>query len=260
MFLLKKILSGFLNPAGSVAGLLLIGLFLLVFTKRQRAGKWFVALGTLLFLLMSSQVVVNPLSRPLERAYPPLLLPADGSQPPLAQPIKYIVVLGGGHVVNPALPVAGQLQESTTVRLAEGIALWRRFPGSRLVVSGGPVFGTASESKLMAEMAEELGVNQEAIVQENRSLDTGQEARLLRPLLGTDPFLLVTSADHIPRSMVLFHKNGMNPIPAPSLYFTNGIDWRDPQTYFPNPWVFDWAGKAVHEYYGLAWAYLIYHP
>lgn len=260
MFLLKKILCVCLNPAGSCAGLLLIGLFLLVFTKRQRAGKWFVALGTLLFLLMSTEAVVNPLSRPLEGAYPPLLLSPDASKLPAPQTIKYIVVLGGGHATNPTLPVSGQLEESTTVRLVEGIALWRRFPGSRLVVSGGKVFDAKPESELMAELAEELGVSKEAIVQENQSVDTGEEARILKPLLGSEPFILVTSAVHIPRSMLLFRKNGMSPIAAPTLYFTSAIQWHDPQTYFPNPFVFNWAGRAVHEYYGLAWAYLIYRP
>ncbi|MDT5158330.1 MAG: hypothetical protein QOH51_2687, partial [Acidobacteriota bacterium] len=52
MFLFKKIVAPFLMPVPFCVALLLIGLLLLWFTRRQRAGKLFVTAGTLLLTLL----------------------------------------------------------------------------------------------------------------------------------------------------------------------------------------------------------------
>ena len=61
-----------------------------------------------------------------------------------------------------------------------------------------------------------MGVSGEDMIIESASKDTGEQARLIKPIVGTAPFVLVTSAIHMPRSMALFEKLGMSPIPGPA--------------------------------------------
>ena len=60
-----------------------------------------------------------------------------------------------------------------------------------------------SAGQAMAAMAVQLGVPKQAIIMENASWDTEDEARLLRQRLDGRAFALVTSAIHMPRSMSL---------------------------------------------------------
>ncbi len=72
------------------------------------------------------------------------------------------------------------------------------------------------ESKIMADLAIELGLDKRDIVEESAALDTEDQAILIKKIVGKDKFILVTSAFHMPRSMAFFRKNGMDPIPAPT--------------------------------------------
>ena len=51
MFILKKLISRFLFPVPLCAGLLLLGLALLSFTRWKRTGRGLMLTGTLLLLL-----------------------------------------------------------------------------------------------------------------------------------------------------------------------------------------------------------------
>jgi uncharacterized SAM-binding protein YcdF (DUF218 family) len=68
----------------------------------------------------------------------------------------------------------------------------------------------------MASVSRFMGVPKDNMIIEEASKDTKDQARLIKPIVGTAPFVLVTSAIHMPRSMALFEKLGMNPIPAPA--------------------------------------------
>ncbi len=131
VFLLKKIAAHLLSPLSLCIELLLLGLFLLWFTRKQRAGKIIVSLGVILLCLFSYCAVSDIFLRPLEHKYPPLINLAD------VHGVKWIVVLGGGHIYDPAIPATSQLSDASMVRLVEGIRLYKMLPGSKLVLSGG---------------------------------------------------------------------------------------------------------------------------
>lgn len=57
----------------------------------------------------------------------------------------------------------------------------------------------------MEKLAESLGIPAKAIHLEIHSDDTYTEAQNVLPLVGHKPFILVTSAYHMPRSVGLFH-------------------------------------------------------
>jgi uncharacterized SAM-binding protein YcdF (DUF218 family) len=87
---------------------------------------------------------------------------------------------------------------------------------------------------------------------------TQEEAELIREIVGTAPFVLVTSDYHMPRAMMLFKALGMNPIPAPSGQCgrTEGESRFSPGRLFPNAANLVTADVAVHEYLGILWTRL----
>ena len=101
-------------------------------------------------------------------------------------------------------------------RVVEGVRLARARPGSRLLVSGGAAPGFTPISWGYARIATELGIERSALVLMDRALNTEQESREVFALLGNAPFILVTSANHMPRAMQLMHHAGANPLAAPT--------------------------------------------
>lgn len=215
MFLFKKIIPLFFFPVPLCLELLLVGLALLWFTRRQRAGKILVSTGAGLLLILGYSFVPDLLLRPLERQYPPVAdLAAGQAGPPAAQTGKYIVVLGGGHTSDPNLPVTSQISTESLYRVLEGVRLYQAGPGRKLILSGGGE-GPVPESQTMSRLALIMGVNPPDIIQESTSLDTEEQARLIRPMVGREKFFLVTSASHLPRAMAMFQKQGLMPLAAP---------------------------------------------
>jgi uncharacterized SAM-binding protein YcdF (DUF218 family) len=257
MFLVKKIVALFFYPVGLCLGILILGLFCLWATRRQRLGRVLVTLGTALLLLLSTSLISSWLLVPLEQRYPALLHPetVSGGSKDSTSP-KWIVVLGGGHVSDPHLPANSQISAAALGRVVEGVRLHKVIPGSKLLLSGGAVFDPVPEAEVMAQVAVLLGVKPQDIVLESDSRDTAEEAEIIASMIGREKFFLVTSAAHMPRSMALFKKRGMQPIPAPA-------DFRAPNTqssglvrFFPGVWSLGQSQIALHEYLGLVWAWL----
>jgi uncharacterized SAM-binding protein YcdF (DUF218 family) len=259
MFLLKKIVAPFFSPVALSLGLLILGLFLLWASRRRvRLGKVLVSLGTLLLLLCSSPLISSHLVTPLERAYPALLHPEALSrqgQNPGSAPV-WIVVLGGGHNSDPQLPPNSQISQAALGRVVEGVRLYRAIPGSKLLVSGGGAFDPVPEARVMAEIALSLGVKSQDLILENASRDTADQAAIIAAMLHGQPIILVTSAAHMPRAMALFAKRGIHPIPALADYLYRVPQGTGPGKYFPNAGSLGQTETALHEYLGLAWAWL----
>ena len=86
----------------------------------------------------------------------------------------------------------------------------------------------------MARIAELLGVKPQDIVLESDSRDTADEAEIIAKMIGRERFILVTSAAHMPRSMALFKKRGLQPIPAPTDFLVREGPGPDPGRFFPH--------------------------
>jgi uncharacterized SAM-binding protein YcdF (DUF218 family) len=248
MFLMKKILTLLFFPLSLGLELLLLGLVLLWFTRKQKTGKVVLSIGFLLLLTLSYNAVSDQLLQPLEYRYPPVLKSDDISG------AGWVVVLGGGHISDPRLPVTSRLYGTTITRLVEGIRLHDMLPGSKLVLSGGGAFDPVSDAAAMAELAVAIGVDKRDMVLESASWDTKDQARLIKSIVGKDRFVLVTSAFHMPRSMALFQKQGMNPIPAPTGHWVEQRQKLSPMMFFPRVSALGKAELAFHEYLGMVWA------
>jgi uncharacterized SAM-binding protein YcdF (DUF218 family) len=257
MFLLKKIAPLLLYPVSLCLGILILGLFCLWVTRRQRLGKGLVTLGTVLLLLLSLPFLSRQTLTPLERRYPALLHPETvswGEKSSTAP--KWIVVLGGGHRSDPSLPANSQISPAALGRVIEGVRLYKTIPGSKLLLSGGGVFDPVPESEVMAQIAELLGVKPQDISLESNSRDTADQAEIIAKMIGRERFILVTSASHMPRSMALFRKRGLQPIPAPTDFQVRESQGFDPNRFFPKATSLKEVDSALHEYLGLAWAWL----
>jgi len=248
LFLLKKIAGEALSPLSIVVLVLLVGLVLLWFTQRQRLAKLIATAGFLLLVAVSYGLLGGPALHALESDYEPLVSPPEG--------VKWIVVLGGGTMSDPAVPPMWRVTEATLARTVEGVRLHRKLPGSRLVLSGGPVFTSGSDAEGMSALAMELGVPSERIVMEAVSADTESQARAMRELLKGERCILVTSAAHMRRSVGLFRKAGVDVLPAPTDYLALTNPGLAPADFFPGTRALRRADSAVHEYLGIAWAWL----
>ena len=251
MFILKKIISCFLYPLPLSLLISFLGLYLLWFTSKQKTGKILVSIGLIILTLFSYSVISNKLLRPLEREYNSFETKnSSGLEKEDESTIKFVVVLGGGYFKDPEFPLLSQIGRRSLVRLIEGIRIYRKYPESKLLLSGG---GTA---EVMARVAREIGVPERDIILESKSKDTKDEARFIKPMIGNEPFVLVTTASHIPRSMALFKKLGMNPIPSPIGHLVSGRRGLSRYSFFPGTVNLRKTELAIHEYLGLTWAKL----
>ena len=200
---------------------------------------------------MSYNALPNLVLRPLEYQYPPLLKELPN--------VRWIVVLSGGvDSSDPKIPITSQPSAPSLFRLIEGIRLHHSLSGSKLIISGGAVFDPAAEAQVMANVAIALGVDNQNLILETVSRDTEEEAKHIQKLVGINPFILATSASHMPRSMALFRKLGMQPIPAPTNYLVIEKQGEsiDPSQFFPGSIKLIKMEIAIHEYLGLVWAKL----
>jgi uncharacterized SAM-binding protein YcdF (DUF218 family) len=248
MYPIKQIIGIITDPDTIV--LLLLGYgFLRLLTARgsRKRGLGCIGLGLLCFYLFTTAFLPNYLLKTLESRYEPVTAPQKISD------IHYIVVLSGGMRHNNAVPATSQLDESTALRVAEGIRLFHLMSGTpALIMTGaGPWYDMGSR---MVAFTENLGVPPDKLIPENQALDTYGNAMGVRPLVKNQPFLLVTSAIHLPRSMGIFQKLGMKPIPAPgdfrysSYYFLSD--------FFPSGYNLTNMEAVIHEYLGLAYLHL----
>jgi uncharacterized SAM-binding protein YcdF (DUF218 family) len=207
LFSLKKLLTPALFPLPLSLELLLLGIAVLWFSKRQRAGKVLVSVGVAFLCLCSSPVVITHAVTKWESAYRPLLAHTDASGRVISDlpGVKWIVVLGGGTSWDTKLPANLQLSPRSLSRVIEGVRQYRRCPGSKLIFTGRRV------SVAGAEVAESLGIDRRDLVIENQPRDTQEEAAVVQLRVGHEPLVLVTSADHMPRAMELFRQAGMEP-------------------------------------------------
>jgi len=248
MFLFKKIMAYFLFPFSISFFIMLSGIILLWFSRKQKNGKIFVSIGFIFLAVFSISLIPEILLKSLEDQY----LPFDSKDAALG--VKWVVVLGGGHISDPKLPITSQISEASLVRLVEGIRLHKKLLQSTLLLSGGSTFDPLPNALIMAKVALELGVDDKSIVLETISKDTKDEAVHIKKIVGKDKFVLVTSASHMPRSMAIFSKMGMQPIPAPTNHKILKKQGVSPFIFFPNAESILIAKRAFYEYLGLIWA------
>ena len=209
---LSKLLPLFIYPIG-LSCLILMASIGAILKRRSRLGILGISVAIAILWISSSGGFSTWIVRSLEQQY----LPGDVPQ------AEAIVLLGGA--TNSQLPPRPWIEISDEGdRVLYAAKLYREGRASLIIPTGGRIEWKGpgdAEAKDMATLMETMGVPRSAIILEPKALNTYENAVNVKVILTErkiDRFLLVTSAAHMPRSMMIFRKLGMNPIAAPTDY------------------------------------------
>ncbi len=248
LFTLKKVLGGMMLPLPLLLLLIAFGIALLWFSRFQRTGKLCVSLGWLLLLLLSLQPVADSLLKPIEDKYPTW----RGEKR-----VQYVVVLGGGYTWNPDWAPSSNLINNSLPRLTEGIRLWYENPGSKLIFTGAAAkTNPVSTAEAGARVAESLGIPRSEILVLDKPKDTEEEAAAVKMAIGDAPFLLVTSASHLPRAMLFFRRAGLTPLPAAANQLAIESPLNPWERAIPSPVWLMHSDRVGYETLGRIWQWL----
>jgi uncharacterized SAM-binding protein YcdF (DUF218 family) len=223
---LSKLLPVFIYPLGLTCLFLLLAL--VQWRRRPMLVKRLVIAALITLILSSNPWISEAFVRSLERQNIPITLPNA----------EAIVVLGGG--IKPATAPRPWLDlNEAGDRIMYGAKLFREGKAPLIILSGGRVAwreGGRPESTDMAEILTLWGVPKAAILEDPTSLNTYENAVNVKRILDRQNIrrvLLVTSALHMPRSMMIFQKQGIQAIPAPTDFLV------------PDPSPGDWQLEAL---------------
>jgi uncharacterized SAM-binding protein YcdF (DUF218 family) len=251
-YFVSKIFWFFAVPSNLLVFLILAGALLRA-SRWPRTGQRMILSGVAGILLLGLTPAPIWLLTPLETRFPPYK--DDGS------PVDGIVVLGGSFETEPTNHYGQMALNDAGERILAIPLLARRYPGARIVYSGGGsafVPGRTPEATLVERMAEALGVPPGRVLFERASLNTYENAVFSKALALPKPgerWLLVTSAFHMPRAVATFRQAGFPVFAHPVDFRTGGLE--DQGRFFASvAQGLTRADTAVKEYVGLAayWA------
>jgi uncharacterized SAM-binding protein YcdF (DUF218 family) len=236
-----------LPPASMVLGVA-VGLGLM-FLGYRRVGRGIALLAVLETAILSLAPVADALMKPLQDE-----ARAEAAAAP-ACCYDAIVVLGGSIAPAdpPRYPEPGLVGGSD--RLWKAARLYHRGIAPRIIVTGGMWSGEGqapvSEAAAMKLFLRDLGVPDSAIVEEGKALNTLENIAFVRQIVGDKPVALVTSSYHMPRSIRIARRGGLNASAFPSewVYAGGNSPWDD---YLPSLNSVSISALALWEYMALA--------
>ena len=253
---LSKFLPQFMYPTGLVFLLILAAI---IFHRRRGLRNGLLIAAALILFLAGNRWVSTSLARSLEGRYPPL---TEGMQAPV------MIVLAGG---TEPLESPRQTVEMNGAgdRVLYAAHLYREGAAPLMLLCGGDIpwmdTSAASPAEDMQALLLEVGVPQEALILETRSQNTSENAANCAGMLkerGIDKAILVTSASHMPRAMMMFTNQGLKLTPAPTDYAVTGQGWEQIwhapgvnllTNLMPSASALGQTTNALKEYIGMLW-------
>jgi uncharacterized SAM-binding protein YcdF (DUF218 family) len=250
LFQLSKIAGAMLAPGTLL--LFITTLALLWHRRRPRLSR--VLPGAVVLALAALTIAPGAfwLIEPLEQRF---------AATPLPERVDGIIVLGGA--IEPAASSIAHQPElnGAAERVTVMVALARRYPGAKLVYSGGS--GSLRnqqhrEADVARSLLQSLGVDTQRVIFERDSRNTWENAidskKLVQPQ-AADTWLLVTSAWHMPRAVGRFRAAGWKVVPYPvDSMGLEARNWGDFETgrqlYIASPAVKEWIGLASYRLLG----------
>ena len=249
MFVLSKLMSAITQPMFWLA--LWWTLALLMLQRWRRLAAAMLWGGLVVLGLLGFEAGPNALLRALENRYPVPTAEAVGRH-------VGVMVLGGAtehpdiYQAHGQVPLGGAAE-----RMTVPVGLMRQHPQLQLVFSGGEgrLLATGvTEAELAKAFYQQQGVDMGRVVLEGGSRTTRENAIQVAALLGErckQPWLLVTSAWHMPRSVPEFEAVGCQVTPYPVDFRTGeATAWTE---YSLARSLLLWQ-TALHEWLGL-WVY-----
>jgi uncharacterized SAM-binding protein YcdF (DUF218 family) len=206
--------------------------------------------GMILFVTLYT-TVGNYMLQGLEDRFP---------KPQDPQSLECMIVLGGAFENEVNTTRHGIEFNAGGDRFIEALRLAQKYPQARILISGGD--GSMSgvyegDAATSARFFPLFGVARERMVEETTSRTTFENAVNTKELLaskGLSNCLLITSGYHMPRSVGIFRKLGIDVVPWPTDYRTDGreglgLDFTQPGRNSQN------LATAVREWFGLVGYY-----
>lgn len=204
-FILSKTVALLLLPSNFLILLGLIGLALMV-TRLRRAGLRLMIASVALLAFVGLFPVGAVLGHALESRFPPWN-PARGAP-------DGIIVLGGAIFPELSRQYGQAVLNSDGERIVALVKLARTYPDARIIYSGGDASlrgNMTAETSYVGPLLDGFGIARGRVTLESRSRNTAENAafsnEIARPKPG-ERWLLVTSAQHMPRAIGCFRRAG----------------------------------------------------
>lgn len=247
MFILKKLVEAFVLPPGCVV--VALGVLAAYLWRKQRRAAVVCAVMAAVIWGGTTKAFSDAMIRPLENVYK---TPAR----PLGDVI--VVLCAGFRGEEKPYSASERLSHDTLERVDAAFKLYKD-TGLPLLISGGAPSSVQPEAEAAAAYLMELGVPASRLITEVRSRDTIENAAYSARLCAGKGFrniILLTSAYHMPRAMLLFGRAGFTGIePFPVARRTGPGTLRSLAYYLPGGGVE--ARQALNEYLALA-VYRVY--
>lgn len=255
-FFLSKLLPALIYPLGLACFLMLLALLLI--WKRPAWASLAILVGFVALMAGGNGWVASSLVRSLERQ----------QLPPGELPQAEAIVVLGGATRSPTPPRTWVEVNEAGDRPIYAARLFLEEKAPWVILSGGRISWTGemgSEAEDMAQLLKAWGVPESALLLDHTSLNTRQNAENVKVILeeeGIEEILLVTSAIHMPRSLRVFEKLGIEAIPAPTDFLIvddprgeGGSSWQEiVLNLIPDAHRLALTTRSLKEYLGL-WVY-----
>ena len=232
-YTVSKVAWFFATPSNLLLSLILLGLLLALFPRFRKRGIGLSLIVTLATMALGLLPIATYILVPLEERFP--VFRDDG------RPVDGIILLGGAVEASDSAARGTIVANESAERVLDTIQLAHRYPGARLLISGGggTVFGDGvAEAPIIAGFLKSLGIDPARMVVEDRSRTTHENAAFSRSLVEPkegERWLLVTSAWHMPRAVGAFRRAGFAVTAYPVDYRTPGAsDARRPFAFVAN--------------------------
>lgn len=235
----KKLIEYAIFPPGSI----IIAFLVICLVLIRKKFVFYLSLFCAVVLYFTSiSPIKNILIAPLEQSYKiPNNLHADA-----------IVVLGAGAYNK------NTLDGDSLNRLVGGFILYKKL-NLPIIFSGGYATSTRSTANIAKRLLEQMGVDPKDIYIDNKSFDTNQNAIYTAQICRKQNFkkvILVTSAYHMKRAVMLFKKHKLDVIPYP-------VDFKESHSYnfysyLPTLDNLVISTEAIREYLGYIYYKLVF--
>jgi uncharacterized SAM-binding protein YcdF (DUF218 family) len=135
-----------------------------------------------------------------------------------------VVLSTGGEVFRAYGQEVAEMGKATAFNALEAARVYRLVAPPAVIASGGivdPEARRAPEAEVLAAGLVRLGIPRDRIILESRSRTTREQAMNVAEMLKkrrVTRFLLVTTADHMPRARATFRELGLDPVPCVSRF------------------------------------------
>ncbi|WP_299009971.1 ElyC/SanA/YdcF family protein [uncultured Shewanella sp.] len=244
MFYIKWVLGNLLMPLPMA---LLLSVIALILFLRQRTSLAASLLLVSIFGLyaLSLAPVAFTLISPLEYQYSAYN----------DEKVDFIHVLGNGHIEDETLPITSQLSYTSSLRVVEAVRIWHLNPRAQLLFTGyAGVSAKRSTAQMHKLLALSLSVPESHIQTYDQPRDTEEEVQLIKRLVGQRKVAVVTTANHMKRTMGFYEQENINVIPAPTMHMSrNTLSSFNVTQLYPQVQNLQLSTWAIHEWLGIAW-------